>query len=169
VAVVTGQQAGAFGGPLYTLLKAITALRLAARVRQEYEVPAVAVFWIDSEDHDWDEVASCAVFDADAEARTIDFGPAGAGNFPSDGCCSKRHAAALISPRRRCCPPVHRVMLRGSLHAARTSAVKRSDWLIEFTLRSPASSIRRGSWLRRPTTCSSAVSSLPPAERPGSR
>ena len=59
VAVVTGQQAGLFGGPLFTLLKAITAIRLAERVRDEHHVPAVAVFWIDAEDHDWDEVRSC--------------------------------------------------------------------------------------------------------------
>ena len=83
VAVVTGQQAGAFGGPLYTLLKAVTALRLAARVRQEHQVPAVAVFWIDSEDHDWDEVASCTVLDADVQARTVRLpDPAGAGTTP---------------------------------------------------------------------------------------
>jgi bacillithiol biosynthesis cysteine-adding enzyme BshC len=83
VAVVTGQQAGAFGGPLYTLLKAVTALRLAARVRQDYEVPAVAVFWIDSEDHDWDEVASCTVLDGDVQARTVRLpSPAGAGTLP---------------------------------------------------------------------------------------
>ena len=63
VAIVTGQQAGLFGGPLYTLLKAITALQLAARVFQEYGVPAVAVFWVDSEDHDWEEVRSCTAFD----------------------------------------------------------------------------------------------------------
>lgn len=64
VAVVTGQQAGLFGGPLFTLLKAITALQLAARVTADHDVPAVAVFWIDSEDHDWDEVKSCGVLDA---------------------------------------------------------------------------------------------------------
>ncbi len=64
VAVVTGQQAGLFGGPLFTLLKAITALRLAQRVTAEQGVPAVAVFWIDAEDHDWDEVKSCGVLDA---------------------------------------------------------------------------------------------------------
>jgi bacillithiol biosynthesis cysteine-adding enzyme BshC len=83
VAVVTGQQAGAFGGPLYTLLKAVTALRLAARVRQEHQVPAVAVFWIDSEDHDWDEVASCTVLDAEVQARTVRLpDPPGAGTTP---------------------------------------------------------------------------------------
>ena len=65
VAVVTGQQAGLFGGPFFTLLKAITAIRLAERVREDHHVPAVAVFWIDSEDHDWDEVKGCGLLDAE--------------------------------------------------------------------------------------------------------
>ena len=71
VAVVTGQQAGLFGGPLFTLLKALTALRLAEQVRTEHGVPTVAVFWIDAEDHDWDEVKSCSVLDADMKPLAI--------------------------------------------------------------------------------------------------
>jgi bacillithiol biosynthesis cysteine-adding enzyme BshC len=63
VAIVTGQQAGLFGGPLFTLLKALTTLKLAERVSHEHGVPTVAIFWIDAEDHDWDEVRSCTVFD----------------------------------------------------------------------------------------------------------
>ena len=63
VAVVTGQQAGLFGGPLFTLLKALTAIKLAERVTREHHVPAVAVFWVDAEDHDWNEVRACTVFD----------------------------------------------------------------------------------------------------------
>jgi uncharacterized protein YllA (UPF0747 family) len=59
VAIVTGQQAGLFGGPLFTLLKALTALKLARRVSRDHSVPCVAIFWIDAEDHDWDEVARC--------------------------------------------------------------------------------------------------------------
>jgi bacillithiol biosynthesis cysteine-adding enzyme BshC len=62
VAVVTGQQAGLFGGPLFTLLKALTALKLADQVSRDSNIPAIAIFWIDAEDHDWEEVRSCTVF-----------------------------------------------------------------------------------------------------------
>jgi bacillithiol biosynthesis cysteine-adding enzyme BshC len=83
VAVLTGQQAGVFGGPLFTLLKALTAIRLAARVRQEHGVPAVAVFWIDAEDHDWDEVKACGLLDTEFVPRIVSVGdPAGAHQRP---------------------------------------------------------------------------------------
>jgi bacillithiol synthase len=79
VAVVTGQQAGLFGGPLFTLLKALTAIRLAEQTRQRHATPTVAIFWIDAEDHDWDEVKSCGLLDADTAFRSIAIGdPPGA-------------------------------------------------------------------------------------------
>jgi bacillithiol biosynthesis cysteine-adding enzyme BshC len=71
VAIVTGQQAGLFGGPLFTLLKALTAIKLAAQVSREHGVAAVPVFWVDAEDHDWDEVRACTVFDQTLAPRAI--------------------------------------------------------------------------------------------------
>ena len=71
VAVLTGQQAGVFGGPLFTLLKALTALQLARRNERDQKVPTVAVFWVDAEDHDWEEVRSCTVLDAEFQPRTV--------------------------------------------------------------------------------------------------
>jgi bacillithiol synthase len=83
VAIVTGQQAGLFGGPLFTLLKAITAIRLAERVRADYQIPAVALFWIDAEDHDWDEVRQVGVFDAELTRHAVAVGtPPGANEGP---------------------------------------------------------------------------------------
>ena len=83
VAVVTGQQAGAFGGPLFTLLKAITAIQLARRTSAEHGVNTVAIFWVDAEDHDWDEVRSVTVLDAAFQPRTIELeAPEGAGQLP---------------------------------------------------------------------------------------
>lgn len=82
VAIVTGQQAGLFGGPLFTLLKVLTALKLADRVSREHHVPAVAVFWIDAEDHDWEEVRGCTVFDESLVPRTIAL-PARPGSAPA--------------------------------------------------------------------------------------
>jgi len=75
VAIVTGQQAGLFGGPLFTLLKALTALKLANQVARDHSVPVVAIFWIDAEDHDWEEIRSCTVFDADLTPRAVSLPP----------------------------------------------------------------------------------------------
>jgi bacillithiol biosynthesis cysteine-adding enzyme BshC len=74
VAVVTGQQAGLFGGPVFTLLKALTALRLAERTAVAHQVPAVAVFWVDAEDHDWNEIKSCTVLDPSLSPVEITIG-----------------------------------------------------------------------------------------------
>jgi bacillithiol synthase len=83
VAVVTGQQAGVFGGPMYTLLKAITALQLARRTERKQNVPAVAVFWVEAEDHDWEEIRSCTVLDAEFQPRTVTLADLeGAGELP---------------------------------------------------------------------------------------
>ena len=83
VAVVTGQQAGFLGGPIYTLLKAASAVELAARLEAQTGTPTVPVFWADGEDHDWDEVRRTTVLGAEDTAVTVD-APAlpGAGSRP---------------------------------------------------------------------------------------
>jgi bacillithiol biosynthesis cysteine-adding enzyme BshC len=82
-AIVTGQQAGLFGGPLFTVLKAITAIQLARRAHRELGTPVVPVFWVDAEDHDWDEIASCTILDAQNQPRTLTLPkPEGAGDRP---------------------------------------------------------------------------------------
>ncbi len=61
VAVATGQQVGLYGGPVFTLYKALTALKLAGQLRAS-GTPAVAVFWLATEDHDLAEVDHAWVF-----------------------------------------------------------------------------------------------------------
>ncbi|HEY1758032.1 MAG TPA: bacillithiol biosynthesis cysteine-adding enzyme BshC [Bryobacteraceae bacterium] len=63
VAIVTGQQVGLFGGPLYTIYKALTVVRLAADLTAR-GIPAVPIFWLASEDHDFPEVSYVYSFDA---------------------------------------------------------------------------------------------------------
>ena len=74
VAIVTGQQAGLFGGPLYTLMKGLTAARLAADIEAQFGVPCVTVFWNHAEDHDWEEVASAWILDEDLQAHRLTVG-----------------------------------------------------------------------------------------------
>jgi len=54
-AVVTGQQVGLFGGPLFSIFKALTAVRLADQATRS-GVDCVPVFWLATEDHDLAEV-----------------------------------------------------------------------------------------------------------------
>lgn len=56
VVVVTGQQAGVFTGPLYTIYKTISVIQLARQKSRELGVPVIPVFWVASEDHDFNEI-----------------------------------------------------------------------------------------------------------------
>jgi len=71
VAVVTGQQTGLFGGPLYTLYKALTTLALAARLRGELGRPVIPVFWMASEDHDVAEADHIQLLDRTGTLVTL--------------------------------------------------------------------------------------------------
>ena len=70
--VVTGQQPGLFGGPLYTLSKAVAAALWAERL-EAAGTPAVAVFWVSTEDHDFLEVARATFFGRQGP-ETLDLG-----------------------------------------------------------------------------------------------
>lgn len=71
LAVVSGQQAGLFTGPLYTIYKAISAVKLAGCLRQR-NTKAVPVFWIATEDHDFQEVAKAEVIGRDCRLAKIE-------------------------------------------------------------------------------------------------
>jgi bacillithiol synthase len=64
-AVITGQQAQLFAGPNYTILKILTVIKLA-KALDSAGVPAVPVFWIAAEDHDYQEIESATVLDRDS-------------------------------------------------------------------------------------------------------
>ena len=55
--VVTGQQAGMFTGPLYTIYKITTAINLAKFYSKHFGSPVIPVFWSATEDHDLSEIS----------------------------------------------------------------------------------------------------------------
>jgi bacillithiol biosynthesis cysteine-adding enzyme BshC len=94
LAAVTGQQVGLFGGPLFSIFKALTAVKLAEQASAA-GVDCVPIFWLATEDHDLAEVNHVALLSehglpepiavesnafqshavADAPVGTVQFGP----------------------------------------------------------------------------------------------
>ncbi|MEQ8329681.1 MAG: bacillithiol biosynthesis cysteine-adding enzyme BshC [Longimicrobiales bacterium] len=99
--VTTGQQPGLFGGPLYSIYKAMTAVALARRLETALERPVVPVFWVASEDHDWAEANHTWVVGVDNEL----------------------HRLAVEAPDPSVHPALHRVPLGDDARAAARAMV----------------------------------------------
>jgi len=76
LAIVTGQQPALFTGPLYTIYKAITAIRLADRVQRETGRPCVPIFWNGSDDHDFEEARNAHFLTKNHDLMTLRYEPA---------------------------------------------------------------------------------------------
>lgn len=75
VAVFTGQQVGLFGGPLYTIYKAITTIKLSQILSHRFSRKFIPLFWMDSEDHDFQEVRSIYIADKENKNKEIKYSP----------------------------------------------------------------------------------------------
>ncbi len=72
--IVTGQQLGVYGGPLYTMLKTISVIHLADRLERKHDRPVIPIFWLADEDHDYEEVRSLSIL-KDEEVQSIALPP----------------------------------------------------------------------------------------------
>lgn len=61
VVVTTGQQAGLFGGPMLTLVKALSARALADSLERATGIPTATVFWAATDDADFAEAATVVI------------------------------------------------------------------------------------------------------------
>src|SRR5512146_2374935 len=79
--LVTGQQVGLFGGPLYAVFKAVGAIRLAERAT-ELGVDSVPVFWLATEDHDLAEINHATLLASDGSLQAVATNTQGAPDAP---------------------------------------------------------------------------------------
>ena len=67
--VTTGQQAGLFTGPMYTVHKILAAIRLAEALEQALGIVVLPLFWSASEDHDFAEANHAFIADGAGKLR----------------------------------------------------------------------------------------------------
>ena len=132
-AIVTGQQPGLLTGPLYTVYKAVAAIVLARKLHERFGVRCVPVFWVGSDDHDFEENRVAHLFTKNHDILTLNYQP-----------------AADVSAMA-----MHRVPLEPSLHtlideaAAQTSGSEFRDEIAGFLHESLNASTNLADWTAR--------------------
>jgi bacillithiol synthase len=131
--VATGQQPGLFTGPLYTIYKAVTAIRLASQIADRTQTPCLPLFWVGADDHDFEEVRTAHILSRNGDDLPLQYHP-------------EADVAGL---------PMHRMPLEASLHKLIDLAAEAApgseysaeiDALLHSTLES---SLSFGEWFAR--------------------
>ena len=139
LAVVTGQQVGLFGGPLYSLYKALTAVELAKKVGLIIDRPVVALFWMDADDHDFEEVSSVNFIDPSQELITLSYQPAEIQEGASVGALPLESSIEELVAQAEDCLPASEFKqeildaLGESYAPGRTLAEAFGSWLLRMT------------------------------------
>ncbi len=72
LAVVTGQQAGIFGGPLYTVYKILTGIKLCEKMQSSYpDFSFIPVFWMEVGDNDYREINHIQLLDMTNQVKRL--------------------------------------------------------------------------------------------------
>ena len=104
-AVVTGQQVGLFGGPAFTIFKALTTVRLASYLAGQ-GIPVVPIFWLATEDHDLAEVAEVATLDDEYNLISLtDHGDSPAPRSPVGTVRLTAESTQALAQLEACLPP----------------------------------------------------------------
>lgn len=71
--VMTGQQAGVFTGPLYTIYKILTTIKLSVWLRSQYsDFNFIPCFWMEVDDHDFEEINHIQFFNKNNELHQLE-------------------------------------------------------------------------------------------------
>ncbi|MFC1553743.1 bacillithiol biosynthesis cysteine-adding enzyme BshC [candidate division KSB1 bacterium] len=73
IAVISGQQAGLFGGPIYTIYKALTAVEFSKYLEMKLDIPVVPLFWLEIDDHDFDEIRKFRLMQKNGEVIKYEY------------------------------------------------------------------------------------------------
>src|SRR5688500_14094333 len=71
--VIRAQQPGVLTGPLYTIYKAISIIKLAEELRSQFPYEFVPLFWNASDDHDWAEVNHTYLIGGDGRLQRLEY------------------------------------------------------------------------------------------------
>ncbi len=71
--VIGGQQPGLFTGPLYTIYKAMSIVKLAEDLQRRFPYEFVPLFWNASDDHDWAEVNHAQLVDGAGQLQRLEY------------------------------------------------------------------------------------------------
>ena len=100
MAVVTGQQVSLFGGPLFSLYKALTAIKVA-EIANRQGIPAVPIFWLATEDHDLDEISAATVLASDGSLARLATASQGSEGAPVSDVRLSADVSALVLKLRQ--------------------------------------------------------------------